>query len=133
MPHVLQSGAVPVGAVPLGAVPEEYLRSGFRPYGSAEDLRLSSLPLGLDPGYFRSGYLAYPALSSYRCVFSPLSWCQLMHISETKSVIVYTEHRNIVMNDDRYMPRRLQAFICHTYTLFITHTFVHILKFLLCI
>ncbi|XP_060770965.1 genetic suppressor element 1-like isoform X2 [Neoarius graeffei] len=66
MPHVLQSGAVPVGAVPLGAVPEEYLRSGFRPYGSAEDLRLSSLPLGLDPGYFRSGYLAYPALSSYR-------------------------------------------------------------------
>ncbi|TSM52236.1 Genetic suppressor element 1 [Bagarius yarrelli] len=66
MPHILQSGAVPVGAVPLGAVPEEYLRSGFRPYGSAEDLRLTSLQLGLDPGYFRSGYLAYPALSSYR-------------------------------------------------------------------
>ncbi|XP_053542017.1 genetic suppressor element 1 [Ictalurus punctatus] len=65
MPHVLQSGAVPVGAVSLGAVPEEYLRSGFRPY-SSEDLRLTSLPLGLDPGYFRSGYLAYPALSSYR-------------------------------------------------------------------
>lgn len=82
MPHVLQSGAVPVGAVPLGAVPEEYLRSGFRPYGGAEDLRLPSLPLGLDPGYFRSGYLAYPALSSYRCVCVcfPLSWCLCLRL-----------------------------------------------------
>ncbi|XP_026859040.2 genetic suppressor element 1-like isoform X1 [Electrophorus electricus] len=59
VPHVLQSGAVP----------EEYLRSGFRPYGSAEELRVSSLPLGLDPGtaaYFHSGYLSHPTLSAYR-------------------------------------------------------------------
>lgn len=131
MPHVLQSGAVTIGALPLGAVPEEYLRSGFRPYGSADDLRLPSLPLGLDPGYFRSGYLAYPALSSYRyvyvcvyvcicvrasvyvcmraCVFSTIMvpvqpmlnvqpMLPLLHISKIKFVVVYTEHRDLVMN-----------------------------------
>ncbi|CAB1323080.1 unnamed protein product, partial [Coregonus sp. 'balchen'] len=35
-------------AVPLGAVPEEYLR-GLRPFATSDDLRLPSLPLGLDP------------------------------------------------------------------------------------
>ncbi|KAL0968381.1 hypothetical protein UPYG_G00266140 [Umbra pygmaea] len=35
-------------AVPSGSVPEEYLR-GLRPFNTSDDLRLSSLPLGLDP------------------------------------------------------------------------------------
>lgn len=52
MPHV----------VPSSAVTEEYLRS-FRPYHTAEDLRMSSLPhLGLDPAaaaaYYHNSYLA---------------------------------------------------------------------------
>ncbi|XP_030621139.1 genetic suppressor element 1-like [Chanos chanos] len=63
VPHML-----PVGAV----LSEEYLR-GLRVYSSAEDLRLPSLPLGLDPNtaaataaYLHSGYLPHPNLSSYR-------------------------------------------------------------------
>lgn len=45
--------------VPPSTVAEDYLRS-FRPYHTAEDLRMSSLPpLGLDPAaYYHPGYLA---------------------------------------------------------------------------
>ncbi|MXQ86348.1 hypothetical protein E5288_WYG003065 [Bos mutus] len=48
--------------VPPSTVTEDYLRS-FRPYHTAEDLRVSSLPpLGLDPAtaaaYYHPGYLA---------------------------------------------------------------------------
>ncbi|XP_051740175.1 genetic suppressor element 1 [Ctenopharyngodon idella] len=56
-----------------GAPQEEYLRDGFRPYASAEELRMPLLPLGLSPGttadtlaYFHSGYLPHPSLASYR-------------------------------------------------------------------
>ncbi|KAJ3596224.1 hypothetical protein NHX12_002633 [Muraenolepis orangiensis] len=53
--------------VPSGAVPEEYLR-GLRPFPTPEDLRLSSLPLGLDPttaahaaaAYYHPAYLHHP-------------------------------------------------------------------------
>uniref|UniRef100_A0A8C4YZC3 Genetic suppressor element-like domain-containing protein n=1 Tax=Gadus morhua TaxID=8049 RepID=A0A8C4YZC3_GADMO len=53
--------------VPSGAVPEEYLR-GLRPFPGPEDLRLSSLPLGLDPAtaahaaaaYYHPAYLHHP-------------------------------------------------------------------------
>uniref|UniRef100_A0A8C5INC4 Gse1 coiled-coil protein n=1 Tax=Junco hyemalis TaxID=40217 RepID=A0A8C5INC4_JUNHY len=49
--------------VPPSAVTEDYLRS-FRPYHTAEDLRMSSLPpLGLDPAtaaaYYHPSYLAH--------------------------------------------------------------------------
>lgn len=48
--------------VPPSTVTEDYLRS-FRPYHTAEDLRMSSLPpLGLDPAtaaaYYHPSYLA---------------------------------------------------------------------------
>lgn len=48
--------------VPPSTVTEDYLRS-FRPYHTAEDLRVSSLPpLGLDPAtaaaYYHPSYLA---------------------------------------------------------------------------
>ncbi|XP_061896970.1 genetic suppressor element 1-like isoform X2 [Entelurus aequoreus] len=36
-------------AVPSGAVPEEYLRA-LRPFATPDDLRLTSVPLNLDPG-----------------------------------------------------------------------------------
>ncbi|KAK7117861.1 hypothetical protein R3I94_023170 [Phoxinus phoxinus] len=56
-----------------GAPQEEYLRDGFRPYASAEELRMPLLPLGLGSGtaadtlaYFHSGYLPHPSLASYR-------------------------------------------------------------------
>ncbi|XP_067291866.1 genetic suppressor element 1 isoform X2 [Pseudorasbora parva] len=56
-----------------GSPQEEYLRDGFRPYASAEELRMPLLPLGLSPGtaadtlaYFHSGYLHHPSLASYR-------------------------------------------------------------------
>uniref|UniRef100_A0A8C2HWP1 Gse1 coiled-coil protein n=1 Tax=Cyprinus carpio TaxID=7962 RepID=A0A8C2HWP1_CYPCA len=59
-------------AVPPGSVPEEYLR-GFRPYATAEELRMPSLPLGLDPAtaaaaaaYYHPGYLPHPSFSHYR-------------------------------------------------------------------
>ena len=58
--------------VPPGGVPEEYLR-GFRPYATAEDLRMPSLPLGLDPAtaaataaYYHPGYLPHPSFNPYR-------------------------------------------------------------------
>ncbi|KAM5137899.1 genetic suppressor element 1 [Mantella aurantiaca] len=76
--------------VPPSAVTEEYLRS-FRPYHTAEDLRMPSLPhLGLDPSaaaaYYHNSYLAahhpfqHPAfrmddsycLSALRSPFYPL-------------------------------------------------------------
>lgn len=49
--------------VPPSAVTEDYLRS-FRPYHTAEELRMSSLPpLGLDPAtaaaYYHPGYLTH--------------------------------------------------------------------------
>ncbi|TNN74924.1 Genetic suppressor element 1 [Liparis tanakae] len=60
-------------AVPPGHVPEEYLR-GFRPYATTEDaLRMSSLPLGLDPAtaaaaaaYYHPSYLPHPSFTPYR-------------------------------------------------------------------
>ncbi|XP_051975182.1 genetic suppressor element 1-like [Xyrauchen texanus] len=62
VPHMLLAGAQ-----------EEYLRDGFRPYPSAEELRMPLLPLGLSPGaaaetlaYLQSGYLHHPSLASYR-------------------------------------------------------------------
>ncbi|XP_006888929.1 PREDICTED: genetic suppressor element 1 [Elephantulus edwardii] len=72
--------------VPPSTVTEDYLRS-FRPYHTAEDLRVSSLPpLGLDPAaYYHPGYLTphpfpHPAfrmddsycLSALRSPFYPL-------------------------------------------------------------
>lgn len=65
VPHMLLAGAQ-----------DEYVRDGFRPYASAEELRMPlGLPLGLTPGtaadalaYFHSGYLPHPSLASYRCV-----------------------------------------------------------------
>ncbi|KTF91449.1 hypothetical protein cypCar_00007561 [Cyprinus carpio] len=61
-------------AVPPGSVPEEYLR-GFRPYATAEELRMPSLPLGLDPAtaaaaaaYYHPGYLPHPSFSHYSLV-----------------------------------------------------------------
>ncbi|KAM4619517.1 genetic suppressor element 1-like [Polymixia lowei] len=54
--------------VPSGAVPEEYLR-GLRPFATSDDLRLASLPLGLDPtaaahaaaaAYYHPAYLHHP-------------------------------------------------------------------------
>uniref|UniRef100_A0A3B4A4S2 Genetic suppressor element-like domain-containing protein n=1 Tax=Periophthalmus magnuspinnatus TaxID=409849 RepID=A0A3B4A4S2_9GOBI len=54
--------------VPPGAVPEEYLRA-LRPYATSEELRLASLPLGLDPAaahaaaaaaYYHPAYLHHP-------------------------------------------------------------------------
>ncbi|XP_009296319.1 genetic suppressor element 1 isoform X2 [Danio rerio] len=61
VPHMLLAGAQ-----------EEYVRDGFRPYASAEELRMPLMPLGLNPGtadtlaYFHSGYLPHPSLASYR-------------------------------------------------------------------
>nr|XP_055048232.1 genetic suppressor element 1 isoform X1 [Misgurnus anguillicaudatus] len=62
VPHMLLAGAR-----------DEYLRDGFRPYASAEEMRMPVLPLGLGPGaaanalaYFHSGYLPHPSLASYR-------------------------------------------------------------------
>lgn len=63
---------MPHGVPPAG-VPEEYLR-GFRPYATAEDLRMPSLPLGLDPAtaaaaaanYYHPSYLVHPSFSPYR-------------------------------------------------------------------
>ncbi|PKU30437.1 genetic suppressor element 1 isoform x1 [Limosa lapponica baueri] len=81
-------GGVP-SALPQSAVTEDYLRS-FRPYHTAEDLRMSSLPpLGLDPAtaaaYYHPSYLTHhpfphPAfrmddsycLSALRSPFYPL-------------------------------------------------------------
>uniref|UniRef100_A0A672S1G4 Genetic suppressor element 1-like n=1 Tax=Sinocyclocheilus grahami TaxID=75366 RepID=A0A672S1G4_SINGR len=65
VPHMLLSGAQ-----------DEFVRDGFRPYASADELRVPlRLPLGLSPGtaadalaYFHSGYLPHPSLASYRCV-----------------------------------------------------------------
>uniref|UniRef100_A0AAY4BCZ4 Genetic suppressor element-like domain-containing protein n=1 Tax=Denticeps clupeoides TaxID=299321 RepID=A0AAY4BCZ4_9TELE len=58
--------------LPPAGVPEEYLR-GFRPYATPEDLRMPSLPLGLDPAtaaaaaaYYHPGYLPHPSFSPYR-------------------------------------------------------------------
>ncbi|XP_071776383.1 genetic suppressor element 1-like [Centroberyx gerrardi] len=54
--------------VPSGAVPEEYLR-GIRPFAASDELRLASLPLGLDPAtaahaaaaaYYHPAYLHHP-------------------------------------------------------------------------
>ncbi|KAM4573187.1 genetic suppressor element 1-like isoform 1-T1 [Odontesthes bonariensis] len=54
--------------VPSGAVPEEYLRA-LRPFTTSDDLRLTSLPLGLDPAaaahaaaaaYYHPAYLHHP-------------------------------------------------------------------------
>ncbi|XP_074533862.1 genetic suppressor element 1-like isoform X2 [Halichoeres trimaculatus] len=54
--------------VPSGAVPEEYLRA-LRPFTASDDLRLSSLPLSLDPAaaahaaaaaYYHPAYLHHP-------------------------------------------------------------------------
>ncbi|XP_028440374.1 genetic suppressor element 1-like isoform X1 [Perca flavescens] len=55
--------------VPSGAVPEEYLRA-LRPFATSEDLRLTSLPLSLDPAaaahaaaaaaYYHPAYLHHP-------------------------------------------------------------------------
>ncbi|KAL4630252.1 genetic suppressor element 1-like isoform X4 [Arapaima gigas] len=67
--------------VPPAGLPEEYLRS-FRPYATAEDLRMSSLPLGLDPAaaaaaaaaaYYHPGYLPHPSFSPYSPHASALS------------------------------------------------------------
>uniref|UniRef100_A0A671QU23 Genetic suppressor element 1-like n=1 Tax=Sinocyclocheilus anshuiensis TaxID=1608454 RepID=A0A671QU23_9TELE len=63
VPHMLLSGAQ-----------DEFVRDGFRPYTSADELRVPlGLPLGLSPGtaadalaYFHSGYLPHPSLASYR-------------------------------------------------------------------
>ncbi|XP_052399939.1 genetic suppressor element 1 [Carassius gibelio] len=63
VPHMLLAGAQ-----------DEYVRDGFRPYASAEELRMPlGFPLGLSPGtaadalaYFHSGYLPHPSLASYR-------------------------------------------------------------------
>lgn len=60
-PHSLQRPVHHV--VPPSAVTEDYLRS-FRPYHTAEDLRMSSLPpLGLDPAaaaaYYHPSYLTH--------------------------------------------------------------------------
>ncbi|XP_056137820.1 genetic suppressor element 1-like isoform X2 [Lampris incognitus] len=54
--------------VPSGAVPEEYLR-GLQRFSTSDDLRLTSLPLGLDPAtaahaaaaaYYHPAYLHHP-------------------------------------------------------------------------
>ncbi|XP_028304868.1 genetic suppressor element 1-like isoform X2 [Gouania willdenowi] len=55
--------------VPSGVVPEEYLRV-LRPFSTSDDLRLTSLPLGLDPSaaaahaaaaaYYHPAYLHHP-------------------------------------------------------------------------
>ncbi|XP_070687469.1 genetic suppressor element 1-like [Pempheris klunzingeri] len=55
--------------VPSGAVPEEYLRA-LRPFAASDDLRLTSLPLSLDPAaaahaaaaaaYYHPAYLHHP-------------------------------------------------------------------------
>ncbi|XP_047207889.1 genetic suppressor element 1-like isoform X3 [Girardinichthys multiradiatus] len=55
--------------VPSGAVPEEYLRA-LRPFTTADDLRLTSLPLSLDPAvaahaaaaaaYYHPAYMHHP-------------------------------------------------------------------------
>ncbi|XP_043084158.1 LOW QUALITY PROTEIN: genetic suppressor element 1 [Puntigrus tetrazona] len=63
VPHMLLSGGQ-----------DEFVRDGFRPYASADELRVPlGLPLGLSPGtaadalaYFHSGYLPHPSLASYR-------------------------------------------------------------------
>uniref|UniRef100_A0A8C1BIQ1 Gse1 coiled-coil protein a n=1 Tax=Cyprinus carpio carpio TaxID=630221 RepID=A0A8C1BIQ1_CYPCA len=63
VPHMLLAGAQ-----------DEYVRDGFRPYASADELRVPlGLPLGLSQGtaaealaYFHSGYLPHPSLASYR-------------------------------------------------------------------
>ncbi len=65
-------------AMPPASVPEEYLR-GFRPYATAEELRMPSLPLGLDPAtavaaaaYYHPGYLPHPSFSHYR--YTNMQW-----------------------------------------------------------
>ncbi|XP_073687762.1 LOW QUALITY PROTEIN: genetic suppressor element 1 [Garra rufa] len=63
LPHMLLAGAQ-----------DEYVRDGFRPYASADELRMPlGIPLGLSPGtaadalaYLHSGYLPHPSLASYR-------------------------------------------------------------------
>ncbi|XP_029379382.1 genetic suppressor element 1-like isoform X2 [Echeneis naucrates] len=54
--------------IPSGAVPEEYLRA-LRPFATSDDLRLTSLPLSLDPAavhaaaaaaYYHPAYLHHP-------------------------------------------------------------------------
>uniref|UniRef100_A0A3Q3WPR9 Genetic suppressor element-like domain-containing protein n=1 Tax=Mola mola TaxID=94237 RepID=A0A3Q3WPR9_MOLML len=56
--------------IPSGAVPEEYLRA-LRPFATSDDLRMTSLPLGLDPAaaaahaaaaaaYYHPAYLHHP-------------------------------------------------------------------------
>lgn len=55
--------------VQSGAVPEEYLRA-LRPFATSDDLRLTSLPLSLDPAaaahaaaaaaYYHPAYLHHP-------------------------------------------------------------------------
>ncbi|XP_051547700.1 genetic suppressor element 1-like isoform X1 [Myxocyprinus asiaticus] len=62
VPHMLLAGAQ-----------EAYLHDGFRPYTSAEELRMPLLPFGLSPGaaadalaYLQSGNLPYHSLASYR-------------------------------------------------------------------
>ncbi|KAG7281886.1 hypothetical protein CRUP_031135 [Coryphaenoides rupestris] len=93
--HSLPGQMHPV--VPSGAVPEEYLR-GLRPFPTPEDLRLSSLPLGLDPttaahaaaAYYHPAYLHHPLAlhSSTLCLQgapSPLS-------TPLASTSTYLEH-----------------------------------------
>lgn len=57
-------------AVPSSAVPEEYLRA-LRPFTTSDDLRLTPLPLSLDPAaaaahaaaaaaYYHPAYLHHP-------------------------------------------------------------------------
>ncbi|XP_034032590.1 genetic suppressor element 1-like isoform X2 [Thalassophryne amazonica] len=51
--------------VPSGAIPEEYLR-GLRPFATSDDIRLTSLPLSVDPAaahaaaYYHPAYLHHP-------------------------------------------------------------------------
>lgn len=76
--HSLPGQMHPV--VPAGAIPEEYLRA-LRPFSSSDDLRITSLPLSLDPtaahaaaaaaAYYHPAYLHYPlSLQRYQLLDS---------------------------------------------------------------
>uniref|UniRef100_A0A3B4F3B5 Genetic suppressor element 1-like n=1 Tax=Pundamilia nyererei TaxID=303518 RepID=A0A3B4F3B5_9CICH len=73
-PRILPGQMHPV--VPSGAVPEEYLRA-LRPFATSDDLRLSSLPLSLDPAaaahaavaaYYHPAYLHHPLMEESLCL-----------------------------------------------------------------
>lgn len=59
-------------AVPSGTIPEEYLRV-LRPFATPDDLRLTSVPLGLDPS--AAAHAAAAAAAYYHPAFlhHPLS------------------------------------------------------------